>query len=87
MKLAPLLFGLTTLIVTATSSAYAAEGKFKVVTTFTVIADMAQERGWRRRHRGVDHQAWGGDPQLPADARRHPAGAGCSARPVERPQP
>ena len=42
MKLASLLFGLTTLIVTATSSAYAAEGKFKVVTTFTVIADMAK---------------------------------------------
>ena len=42
MKLAPLLFGLATLIFTTASSAHAAEGKFKIVTTFTVIADMAQ---------------------------------------------
>ena len=42
MKLAPLLFGLATLIFIAASPAHAAEGKFKVVTTFTVIADMAR---------------------------------------------
>ncbi|GEO17358.1 metal ABC transporter substrate-binding protein [Microvirga aerophila] len=42
MKLVPLLLGLATLIFTAAPSAHAAEGKFKVVTTFTVIADMAQ---------------------------------------------
>jgi manganese/iron transport system substrate-binding protein len=42
MKLAPLLFGLATLIFTTASSAPAAEGKFKIVSTFTVIADMAQ---------------------------------------------
>jgi manganese/iron transport system substrate-binding protein len=42
MKLALLLFGLATLIFTTASSAHAAEGKFKIVTTFTVIADMAQ---------------------------------------------
>src|SRR5919205_2293198 len=42
MKLAPLLLGLATLIFTAASSACAADGKLKIVTTFTVIADMAQ---------------------------------------------
>ena len=42
MKLAPLLFGLATLIFAAASSSYAAEAKFKVVTTFTVIADVAR---------------------------------------------
>jgi manganese/iron transport system substrate-binding protein len=42
MKLAPLLFGLATLIFTAASPAHAAEGKLKIITTFTVIADMAQ---------------------------------------------
>ena len=42
MKLAPLLFGLATLIFIAASPAHAAQGKFKAVTTFTVIADMAQ---------------------------------------------
>src|SRR5918997_2068480 len=42
MKLAPLLFGLATLIFTTASPAHAANGKLKVVTTFTIIADMAQ---------------------------------------------
>jgi manganese/iron transport system substrate-binding protein len=42
MKLAPLLLGLATLLFSAAPSAQAADGKFKVVTTFTVIADIAQ---------------------------------------------
>ncbi|WP_245444487.1 metal ABC transporter substrate-binding protein [Microvirga sp. KLBC 81] len=42
MKLTALLFGLATLGFTAAPSAQAEDGKFKVVTTFTVIADMAQ---------------------------------------------
>src|SRR5215208_6672585 len=42
MKLASLLFGFAALILTAASPAQAAEGKFKVVTTFTVIADLAR---------------------------------------------
>ncbi|WP_262272918.1 metal ABC transporter substrate-binding protein [Microvirga yunnanensis] len=41
MKLPPVLLVLATLFAAA-SSAQGAEGKFKVVTTFTVIADMAQ---------------------------------------------
>lgn len=40
MKLAPLPFGLATLIFTAASPAHTAGGKLKVVTTFTIIADM-----------------------------------------------
>ena len=35
-----------------------------------------EERRRRRGDRGIDHQAGRGDPQLPADAGRHPAGAG-----------
>jgi manganese/iron transport system substrate-binding protein len=42
MKLASLLFGFAALILTAASPVQAAEGKFKVVTTFTVIADLAR---------------------------------------------
>jgi manganese/iron transport system substrate-binding protein len=42
MKLASLLFGFAALILTAAFPVQAAEGKFKVVTTFTVIADLAR---------------------------------------------
>jgi manganese/iron transport system substrate-binding protein len=42
MKLAALLFGVATLILTAASPAHAAEDKLKIVTTFTVIADMVR---------------------------------------------
>ena len=45
------------------------------------------ERRRRRRDRGVDHQARRRDPQLPADAGRHPQGAGRRPDPLERPQP
>jgi manganese/iron transport system substrate-binding protein len=42
MTLPRLLFGLAALIFAAAPPAHAAEGKLKVVTTFTVIADMAR---------------------------------------------
>lgn len=32
-----------------------AQEKFRVITTFTVIADMAQKRGRRRRRRQLHH--------------------------------
>nr|WP_165820379.1 metal ABC transporter substrate-binding protein [Microvirga sp. KLBC 81] len=42
MKFAALLFGLATLGFAVASPAQAADDRFKVVTTFTIIADMAQ---------------------------------------------
>lgn len=46
---------------TAIHGAYAAE-KFKVITTFTVIADMAQKRGRGRRRSQFDYPAWRRNP-------------------------
>ncbi|STS84672.1 manganese ABC transporter [Klebsiella pneumoniae] len=39
-----------------------AQEKFRVITTFTVIADMGAERSRRRRRRQLHHQTGRGDP-------------------------
>ena len=49
--------------------------RLKVVTTFTVHRRHGAERRRRRGGRRVADQAGRRDPLLPADARRHPAGA------------
>ena len=60
---------------------------FRVVTTFTVIQDIAQNVAGDSGDRGIDHQAGRRDPRLPADAARHREGAGGRPRAVERLQP
>ena len=60
---------------------------FRVVTTFTVIQDIAQNVAGSAAVVEVDHQAGRGDPRLSADAARHREGAGGRPRAVERLQP
>ena len=50
------------------AEAASAQAKFKAVTTFTVIADMARNVAGDAAIVEVDHQAGRRDPQLPADA-------------------
>ena len=68
VALALVVFGLANLKSHAESTAPSGE-KFRVVTTFTVIQDIAQNVAGDKADRRIDHQARRRDPRLPADAR------------------
>ena len=57
------------------ASTQGARKPFRVVTTFTIIQDMAQNVAGARGHRRIHHQAGRGDSRIRADAARHREGA------------
>ena len=65
----------------------AAKKPFRVVTTFTVIQDIAQNVAGDKAIVEFDHPAGRRDPRLSADAARHREGAGGRSGAVERLQP